>query len=82
MRPPTGMYRTPRDPGGFPFGYDWRATEARLDNLNDAYRLFRCHTIMNCVDVCPKGLNPSKAINEIKALKVKNRFKQEKSPAK
>ena len=33
-------------------------TEARLDNLEDPYRLFRCHTIMNCVDVCPKGLEP------------------------
>jgi len=58
------------------------ATEERLENLEDPYRLYRCHNIMNCVDVCPKGLNPSKAINEIKALKVKNRFKQEKSPAK
>ncbi len=35
-----------------------QATNERLDNLNDPYRLFRCHTIMNCVDVCPKGLNP------------------------
>lgn len=58
------------------------ATEERLENLEDPYRLYRCHNIMNCIDVCPKGLNPSKAINEIKALKVKNRFKQEKSPAK
>ena len=33
--------------------------KARLDNLEDPYRLFRCHTIMNCVDVCPKGLNPT-----------------------
>ena len=37
----------------------------RLDNLEDPYRLFRCHT-MNCVDVCPKGLNPTKAIGKIK----------------
>ncbi|NDA53205.1 MAG: succinate dehydrogenase iron-sulfur subunit, partial [Betaproteobacteria bacterium] len=37
-----------------------QATSARLDNLEDPYRLFRCHTIMNCVDVCPKGLNPTK----------------------
>ena len=43
-------------------------TNERLDNLNDPYRLFRCHTIMNCVDVCPKGLNPSKAISKIKEL--------------
>ena len=34
-------------------------TGERLDNLEDPYRLFRCHTIMNCVDVCPKGLNPT-----------------------
>jgi succinate dehydrogenase / fumarate reductase, iron-sulfur subunit len=51
------------------------ATLERLENLEDPYRLYRCHNIMNCVDVCPKGLNPSKAINEIKALKVKNKFK-------
>ncbi len=41
-------------------------TNERLDNLDDAYRLFRCHTIMNCVDACPKGLNPTKAIIKIK----------------
>ena len=35
-----------------------QATNERLDDLEDPYRLFRCHTIMNCVDVCPKGLNP------------------------
>jgi succinate dehydrogenase / fumarate reductase, iron-sulfur subunit len=46
-------------------------TNARLDNLEDPYRLFRCHSIMNCVDVCPKGLNPTQAIGEIKALLVK-----------
>ena len=34
------------------------ATAQRLDNLEDPYRLFRCHTIMNCVDVCPKGPEP------------------------
>ena len=45
-----------------------RDTEARLDNLEDPYRLFRCHSIMNCVDVCPKGLNPTKAIGKIKDL--------------
>lgn len=41
-------------------------TNERLDDLDDAYRLFRCHTIMNCVDACPKGLNPTKAIVKIK----------------
>ncbi len=51
-----------------------QAQEERLENLEDPYRLYRCHNIMNCVDVCPKGLNPSKAINEIKALKVKRKL--------
>jgi succinate dehydrogenase / fumarate reductase iron-sulfur subunit len=48
-----------------------QATSERLDNLEDPYRLFRCHTIMNCVDVCPKGLNPTSAIGKIKTLMVK-----------
>lgn len=43
-------------------------TNERLDNLNDPYRLFRCHTIMNCVDVCPKHLNPTRAIGKIKEI--------------
>ncbi|MDB5962624.1 MAG: sdhB [Massilia sp.] len=47
------------------------ATAQRLDNLEDPYRLFRCHSIMNCVDVCPKGLNPNKAIGKIKELMVR-----------
>jgi len=46
-------------------------TAGRLDNLEDPYRLFRCHTIMNCVDVCPKALNPTKAIGKIKELMVR-----------
>ncbi len=46
------------------------ATSERLDNLEDPYRLFRCTTIMNCVDVCPKGLNPTKAIGKIKEMMV------------
>ncbi len=46
-------------------------TEERIDNLEDPYRLFRCHTIMNCVDVCPKNLNPSLAIGKIKDIMVK-----------
>ncbi len=44
------------------------ATNERLDNLNDPYRLFRCHTIMNCTEVCPKHLNPAKAIDNIKGM--------------
>ena len=42
----------------------------RLDTLEDPFRLYRCHTIMNCVKVCPKGLNPAKAIAEIKKMMV------------
>ncbi len=48
-----------------------QATEERLDALEDAYKLFRCHTIMNCVQVCPKGLNPTQAIGEIKQMMLK-----------
>jgi succinate dehydrogenase / fumarate reductase iron-sulfur subunit len=46
------------------------ATGERLDNLEDPFRLYRCHTIMNCTKTCPKGLNPAKAIAEIKKLMV------------
>ena len=42
------------------------ATGERLDDLEDPFRLYRCHTIMNCARVCPKGLNPAEAIAEIK----------------
>ena len=56
--------------------YRWLAdsrdemTGERLDALEDPFRLYRCHTIMNCANVCPKGLNPAKAIAEIKKLQV------------
>lgn len=49
------------------------ATGERLDQLNDPFKLFRCHTIMNCTDSCPKGLNPAKAIGEIKKKLVERR---------
>ena len=45
-------------------------TGERLDALEDPFRLYRCHTIMNCANVCPKGLNPAKAIAEIKKMMV------------
>ena len=45
----------------------------RLDNLEDPFRLYRCHTIMNCAQTCPKGLNPAKAIAEIKKLMIERR---------
>ena len=47
-----------------------QATNERLDYLEDPYRLFRCRSIMNCVAVCPKGLNPTAAIGRIKTLLV------------
>ena len=46
------------------------ATGERLDNLHDPFRLYRCHTIMNCANTCPKGLNPAKAIAEVKKMMI------------
>lgn len=48
-----------------------QATSERLDNLEDPYRLFRCRSILNCVDVCPKGLLPASAIMKIKDMMVR-----------
>lgn len=48
-----------------------QATAERLDDLEDPYRLFRCHSIMNCVDACPKELNPTSAIGKIKNMMLK-----------
>ena len=48
-----------------------QATDERLEQLDDAYKLYRCHSIMNCVQVCPKGLNPTKAIGQIKHAMLK-----------
>lgn len=56
--------------------YRWLAdsrdemTGERLDELEDPFRLYRCHTIMNCANACPKGLSPAKAIAEIKKMQV------------
>lgn len=56
--------------------YRWLAdsrdevTGERLDELEDPFRLYRCHTIMNCTRTCPKGLNPAKAIGEIKQMMI------------
>ncbi len=49
------------------------ATGERLDDLEDPFRLYRCHTIMNCARTCPKGLNPAKAIAEIKKMMLARR---------
>lgn len=49
------------------------ATGQRLDELDDTFRLYRCHTIMNCTNACPKGINPGKAIGEIKSAIARRR---------
>jgi succinate dehydrogenase / fumarate reductase iron-sulfur subunit len=49
------------------------ATGERLDDLEDPFKLYRCHTIMNCTNTCPKGLNPAKAISNIKKLMVERK---------
>ena len=49
------------------------ATGDRLDDLEDPFKLYRCHTIMNCTNTCPKGLNPAKAIQETKKLLLERR---------
>ncbi|MFV1996837.1 MAG: succinate dehydrogenase iron-sulfur subunit [Acidiferrobacterales bacterium] len=51
-----------------------KATGERLDDLEDPYKLFRCHSIMNCTDACPKDLNPTKAIGHIKQMLLKRRL--------
>jgi succinate dehydrogenase / fumarate reductase iron-sulfur subunit len=50
------------------------ATGERLDELEDPFRLYRCHTILNCSKACPKGLNPAKAIAEIKRMMVERQL--------
>ncbi|MBE30104.1 MAG: succinate dehydrogenase iron-sulfur subunit [Acidiferrobacteraceae bacterium] len=49
------------------------ATTERLEHLNDSFKLYRCHTIMNCANACPKGLNPGKAIGQIKSQVAKRK---------
>ncbi|HET8744763.1 MAG TPA: succinate dehydrogenase iron-sulfur subunit [Ramlibacter sp.] len=64
-------------PAGLLWGYRFladsrdQATGERLENLHDAYRLYRCRTIMNCTNVCPKGLNPAQAIGKIREMMVR-----------
>jgi succinate dehydrogenase / fumarate reductase iron-sulfur subunit len=50
------------------------ASGRRLDELEDPFRLYRCHTILNCAKACPKGLNPAKAIAEVKKLMVERQL--------
>ena len=56
-------------------------TNERLDKLEDEFKLYRCHTIMNCTQVCPKGLNPAEAIASIKRMMV-NRPDEKQDPKK
>ncbi|WP_115718873.1 succinate dehydrogenase iron-sulfur subunit [Gallaecimonas mangrovi] len=64
-------------PAGLLAAYRWladsrdTATDERLSGLEDPFSVFRCHGIMNCVNVCPKGLNPTKAIGHIKSMLLK-----------
>ncbi|MEL0036965.1 MAG: 4Fe-4S dicluster domain-containing protein, partial [Gammaproteobacteria bacterium] len=48
------------------------AKEERLKDLEDAYSVFRCRGIMNCVDACPKGLNPTQAIGKLRTELIKS----------
>ena len=50
-----------------------RSAGERLDDLEDPFRLYRCHTIMNCTQTCPKGLNPARAIAETKKMLAERR---------
>lgn len=65
---PAGLLQAAR----FIFDSRDRATQERLDDLNDVYRLYRCRMIMNCTEVCPKGLAPSRAIEQIRLMMVKD----------
>jgi succinate dehydrogenase / fumarate reductase iron-sulfur subunit len=64
---PAGLLQAAR----FPVDSRDQATGERLDDLADSYRLFRCHTIMNCVDAYPKELNPTAAVGRVKAMMVR-----------
>jgi succinate dehydrogenase/fumarate reductase-like Fe-S protein len=57
-----------RPAAGAPLDHGQPRRGKRRDNLDDRFRLYRCHTILNCAKACPKGLNPAKAIAEIKKM--------------
>lgn len=50
------------------------ATGERLDRLEDPFRIYRCHTILNCAKACPKGLNPGEAISALRLKMVERKF--------
>jgi succinate dehydrogenase / fumarate reductase, iron-sulfur subunit len=73
---PESPYRLTRRPSAWQSRGD-KTTDAsseRLDNLEDPFRLYRCHTILNCAPAYPKGLNPAKAIAEIKKMLVERQM--------
>jgi len=85
--PDTERLQSPEDrddrylgPAALLASYRWLAdsrddaTGQRLDDLEDPFKLYRCHTIMNCTQVCPKGLNPAKAIAATKKMLVQRRL--------
>jgi succinate dehydrogenase / fumarate reductase, iron-sulfur subunit len=73
-RPPVGRTICQCSPSILLQSYRWlvdsrdQRTGERLDRLNDPFRLYRCHTIMNCTKTCPKGLNPARAIANTKRM--------------
>ena len=75
-----GPRRTANLAGKLRRAYRWivdsrdEATGERLDELEDPFRLYRCHTIMNCTEACPKDLNPARAIGEIKQMMAARRL--------
>ena len=73
LRGTPRTYTNDGDTGGKVTRHFCGTCGGRLDNLEDPFRLYRCHTIMNCTQTCPKGLNPAKAIAEIKKLMVERR---------
>ena len=79
-RPTGGTATSILGPAALLQSYRWlidsrdEATGERLEALEDPYKLYRCHTIMNCANTCPKGLNPAKAIAEIKKMVVERKL--------
>ena len=63
-----------RPAAGAPLDHGQPRRGKRRDNLDDRFRLYRCHTILNCAKACPKGLNPAKAIAEIKKMLVERQM--------
>jgi succinate dehydrogenase / fumarate reductase iron-sulfur subunit len=67
---PAGLLQAYR----FPIDSRDHTTNERLKELDNPFSIFRCRTIMNCVHVCPKGLNPTKAIRKLRSMMIKNNY--------